>query len=217
VFVHLIDEHDVIVAQRDMYPGQGNLALSELPAGYAWTDRYTLRLSALQLAPKQLRWRVGVYDHQTGTRLRLTNDAEFVTFGEMSLQPRAAQAALLRYANNAQLINYDVQPRELKPGEALTVTLNWAGASISGDYSVSVQVLDDGANKIGSHDAPLTSQTNDVHAIPINPNAPPGVYRLLLVIYRPNDFARVPAYDGGHAGHGQFVGDQIELTRLRVK
>ena len=120
---------------------------------------------------------------------------------------------MLHYANNAQLISYNMQPRAVKPGNVLTVTLNWADAKISGDYKVSVQVLDEGANKIGSHDAPLASINNDIHTIPINKDAPPGVYRLLLVVYRPSDFARVGAYDA----RGQFVGDQIELTRLRVE
>ncbi len=213
VFVHLVDEQNVILAQRDMYPGQGNMALSELPAGYTWTDHYTLRISPLQLAPKQLRWRVGVYNQKTGARLKLADDAEFVMFDGPALEPRTNQELLLRYANNAQLISYTLQPRAVKLGDVLTVTLNWADAKISSDYSVSVQVLDEDANKIGSHDAPLASTSNDTHAIPINKDAPPGVYRLLLVVYRPSDFARVGAYDG----RGQFVGDQIELTRLRVE
>jgi hypothetical protein len=39
------------------------------------------------------------------------------------------------------------------------------------------------------------------------------VYRLLLIWYAPSDFARLPAYDA----QGQFAGDQIMLTRLRVR
>jgi len=39
------------------------------------------------------------------------------------------------------------------------------------------------------------------------------VYRLLLIWYAPSDFARLPAYDA----QGQFAGDQITLTRLRVR
>jgi 4-amino-4-deoxy-L-arabinose transferase-like glycosyltransferase len=212
VFVHLVNEYNVIVAQRDMYPGQGNLALSELPAGYAWTDRYTLRLSPLQLS-STLKWRVGLYNKDTGERLKLADGSEFVEFGRIKLLRRLSEdAALLRYTNNAQLISYNVQPRTAQPGDVLTVTLNWGAANISGDYAISVQVLDDGANKIGSRDMPLTNAPSEVYGIPINADASPGVYRLLLVIYRPSDFARVGAYDS----RGQFAGDQIELTRLRI-
>jgi hypothetical protein len=51
------------------------------------------------------------------------------------------------------------------------------------------------------------------HKLPVDSNAPPGVYWLLMVWYDPADFARTPAYDG----RGQFAGDQIELTKVRVR
>ena len=40
-----------------------------------------------------------------------------------------------------------------------------------------------------------------------------SVYRVLLVVYRPSDSAKVGAYDE----RGQYNGDQIELTKIRVK
>ena len=57
VFVHLVDQNEVIVAQRDMYPGQGSLPLSEMPVGYAWQDFYGLRLSTRLPTPDSARLR----------------------------------------------------------------------------------------------------------------------------------------------------------------
>ncbi len=221
VFVHLIDEHDVIVAQRDMYPGQGSLALSEQPAGRLWSDHYTLRLSPLTPAPKQLRWVVGVYDFQTGERLRLPNGDDRVIFGSLTLEPRKSTEPLLRYANGVELLDYTLSAAALAPGDALTITTRWRAAQpIANDLTLSLQLLDEHANKIAQRDLnqPLgqwqPGRTVEVtHILQTDPNAPPGVYRLLIVWYDPASFTRAPAYDA----RGQFAGDQIELTRVRVR
>ena len=221
VFVHLIDEHDVIVAQRDMYPGQGSLALSEQPAGRRWSDYYALRLSPLAPAPKQLRWAVGLYDLATSERLTLADGDDRAIFGSVALVERTSVEPLLRYANGLALLAYALDPPTLAPGGSLTVTTRWQAArALSADLNVSLQVLDEGANKIAQQDlGQLLTQWQAggevtlTHALAVDAGATPGVYRLLLVWYAPDDFARLPAYDA----HGQFAGDQIELTRLRVR
>ncbi|GIV83519.1 MAG: hypothetical protein KatS3mg052_0526 [Candidatus Roseilinea sp.] len=221
VFVHLIDEHDVIVAQRDMYPGQGSLALSEQPAGRRWSDRYTLRLSPLTPAPKQLRWAVGLYDHATGERLPLANGDDRALFGAIELGRRTDESPLLRYANGLDLLGYALDPSALMPGATLTVTTRWrATRPLPYDLNVSLQLLDDGANKIAQQDLgqmltqwPVGAEIALTHALAVSDDATPGVYRLLLVWYAPNNFARLPAYDA----QGQFAGDQITLTRLRIR
>ncbi|MFC1466709.1 MAG: glycosyltransferase family 39 protein [Candidatus Brachytrichaceae bacterium NZ_4S206] len=221
VFVHLIDAHDVIVAQRDMYPGQGSLALSEQPAGRLWSDRYTLRLSPLTPAPKQLRWAVGLYDHATGERLPLANGDDRAIFGSLELVSRPDETPLLRYANGLELLGYALDPPVLAPGATLTVTTRWRAAGpLPSDLNVSLQLLDDGANKIAQQDLgqPLTQWRASeavtlTHTLAVSDDATPGVYRLLLVWYAPDDFARLSAYDA----QGQFAGDQITLTRLRVR
>ncbi|BCX02286.1 MAG: hypothetical protein KatS3mg053_0224 [Candidatus Roseilinea sp.] len=221
VFVHLIDEHDVIVAQRDMYPGQGSLALSEQPAGRRWSDRYTLRLSPLTPAPKQLRWAVGLYDHATGERLPLANGDDRAIFGAIELHGRADDIPLLRYANGPELLGYTLDPSILAPGATLTVVTRWRAAHpLPRDLNVSLQLLDDGANKAAQQDLgqsltqwragePVTL----THTLAVSNQATPGVYRLLLVWYAPDDLTRLPAYDA----QGQFAGDQITLTRLRIR
>lgn len=216
VFAHLVDEDEVIVAQRDMHPGQGNLALSEVATPYAWTDRYTLRLSPLALAPKALKWRVGMYDVRTGDRLRTADGAEFADFGAMRLESRRAAPPLLSYVNGLLLRSYDIQPRAARPGEVITIELDLASLRpLDGDASVSLQLIDDAARKAAQQDFGIAAQPGpERRELRIALDAPPGVYRLLLVVYRPRDgFPRIGAYDA----RGQFAGDQIELTRVRVR
>ncbi len=221
VFVHLVDEHDVIVAQRDMYPGQGSLALSEQRVGRRWTDRYTLRIPPLAHAPRTLRWAVGLYDFATGHRLTLPNGNDRLIFGEVQLAPRAELAPLLRYVNGLVLLDYALAPTALQPGDTLRVTTRWRVESRPPrDLNISLQLLDDFAHKAAQEDQsqPISAWAAGgtltlTHQLLLSESAPPGVYRLLLVWYAPEDLARTSAYDG----QGQFVGDQIALTRLRVR
>ncbi len=223
VFVHLIDEHDVIVAQRDMHPGQGRLALSEEPAGRLWSDFYTLRIPALAYAPRVLRWAVGVYDFSTGRRLQLPDGADRVIFGALTLneRPTRADSALLHYENGLELLGYTLGASAVSPGDTLTVTTRWrASRPLEKELSVSLQLLDDLANKAAQQDIgqPLTQwapgETIQItHALVVDAGASPGIYRLLLVWYTPADFSRIVAY----GVNGQAAGDQITLTRLRVR
>lgn len=232
VFVHLLDENDVVIAQRDMYPGQGTLATSELAVGYTWSDYYRPWLPRRRAAPPQtLRWEVGLYDLQSGERLTTstpngkTDDA--LRFGTLNLVAADGPAEpLLFYQNGMQLLSYNVQPRTVGTGMPLTVTLVWRGErKPNADYTVSLQLLDEQTNKIAQHDgapangnAPTTTWAagqvvTDTHVLQLAKDAPPRVYSLLLVVYVPSDFARQGAYDERE----QFVGNQIELTRVRVR
>jgi hypothetical protein len=229
IFVHLLSADDVIIAQRDMYPGQGTLATSQLHAGYTWQDHYTVRIPNLALAGQPLRWAVGVYDLQTGQRLTSTHGIETdqgVVFGRTELTPSAGQTALLDYGNGIVMQRYEVTPTELHAGQPLSVTLHWlATRPIDTDYTVSLQLIDEQANKIAQNDsapvqgnAPSSSWAantpiTDTHVLDVSGDAAPGVYRLLLVWYLPTDFSRLGAYDA----RGLYVGTEVELTRLRVK
>jgi hypothetical protein len=230
VFVHLINDDDVIVAQRDMYPGQGSIATSEMSAGYAWSDHYTLRLSSLTPAQQRLRWAVGVYDLTTGERLIPTNvdsTDQGIVFGATEVtRSQGVTRPLINFENGIALKSYETSDGRLKPGQQLTATLVWnVSVPISKDYAVSLQLLDEHANKIAQHDgtpqdgnAPTSSwkrgsDITDVHVLSLAPDAKPGVYRLILVLYTQADFTRLGAYDE----RNQFLGTEVELTKYRVR
>lgn len=230
VYVHLVSEDGIIVAQRDMYPGQGSIATSELVPGYMWSDYYTLVIPQLTLAPQNLTWIVGLYDLQTNERLTTTHNAhtaEGLVLGSLTLAPRAVTAKpLLDYGNGIQLQRYELSSERLEAGKSFTITAYWAANKAVGtDYTVSFQLLKDDASKAAQHDsAPAggASPTSgwqagdivtDTHMLDIAGDAKPGVYRLLLVLYEPSSFARLTAYDS----NSQAAGTEVELTRLRVR
>ena len=229
VFVHLINANDVIVSQRDMYPGQGSLATSGLQPGYTWQDHYTVRIPSLAPAGQAVRWAIGVYDLETGQRLTATHGIETeqgVVFGQTTLAPSSSSAVLLDYGNGISMQRYEVTPDSLNANQSVSVTLHWvATRAINADYTVSLQLLDDKANKIAQSDsapvggnAPTSSWAvgvpiTDTHVLQVSADAPPGVYRLLLVWYLPKDFSRLGAYDT----RGLYIGTEVELVRLRVK
>lgn len=229
VYVHLLNEDNVMVGQRDMYPGQGLLATTELSAGYAWRDRYTVLLSPLLLTPQKLHWAVGLYDVSSGSRLSVTAGTysdQGVELSGFELKPAASSKLLLDYGNGIQLIRYDVSPRSLQAGQSVTVTLDWLSTTRGEqDYIVSLQLIDEKTNKVAQSDsAPVNGNAptstwvadqriEDVHVLNVSSGAPPGAYRLLLVLYRPNDFAHLGAY----ASDGIYLGDEVSLMSFAVK
>jgi hypothetical protein len=218
VFVHLINADDVIIAQRDMYPGQGNLALAEVEPGYRWTDRYTLKLPRFASADQTLRWAVGLYDRDTGGRLRLPDGAERAIFGALAVVDRTAPGVAYRYANGALLAQLAATTPNAQRGASFKVNTVWDTRVLDGPaVNVSLQVIDSAGNKAGARDLPLAAALNAgtlAFDIPIDANAPPGVYRLLLVMYVPADnFRKIGAYDGA----GNFAGEELTITQLRIR
>jgi len=227
VFVHLVDEGGVIVAQRDMHPGQGSLATAELPAGRLWSDRYTVRVSSLERAPRNGHWEVGLYDAATGERAVLAGRPgrdNAAAFGSAQILARRDPPALLHYENGVILSRYAVSPESISAGETLQVDLDWStGTRVEDDVVASVQLLDNQSAKADQSDLPPAGRPTagwpagetriDDRTLKIAPGASPGVYRLVLVLYRPGTFARV----GGYDGRGIYAGDQIELTRIRIR
>jgi len=227
VFVHLVDEDGVIVAQRDMHPGQGSLATAELPPGRLWSDRYTLKISGFERAPRNTRWEVGLYDAASGARAALSGvpgRENAVQFGAVRIMPRRDPPALLQYEPGIVLARYAISPSTIAPGEALQVDLEWsANRLVDGDFVASIQLLDARSGKAAQSDMPPAGRTTsgwragetraDSRSLVIDPGTQPGAYRLMLVVYRPETFARA----GGYDARGIYIGDQIELTRIWIK
>lgn len=227
VFVHLVDDDGVIVAQRDMHPGQGSLATAELPPGRLWSDRYTLKISGFERAPRHTHWEVGLYDAASGARAALTGASgrdNAVAFGAAQITPRRDPPALLQYEPGIVLVRYAISPSTIAPGEALKVDLEWsANRLVEDDFIASVQILDAQSGKAAQSDMPPAGRATsgwaagetraDPRTLVIAPGTQPGAYRLMVVVYRPGTFARA----GGYDARGIFIGDQIELTRIWIR
>jgi len=75
VFMHLLDEHDHLVAQQDNMPQQGRYPTSLWSPGEVVLDAYALSLPP-QMQDGRYRLRIGLYDLPTGRRLRLLGQGQ---------------------------------------------------------------------------------------------------------------------------------------------
>lgn len=211
IFVHLVDEDGVIVAQRDRYPGQGLLATTLLRPGQAWADEYVIAMPVGTIAPAKLQVAVGVYDLHDGTRLPLVNGSDVVIFGLVSLQPRTKElpnAVRQNLGGVIEMSGYEVSTRALQPGQTFTVTLYWQALQpVDVNYSVSVRVRDTFNNRWASFDAwpqngnaPTAawqpSETiTDTYTLTLDANTPPGQYSLEVVVYDSATLKTLPLWN----------------------
>jgi hypothetical protein len=75
VFVHMVDEYGLIVAQRDVLHGPGVYPTSQWSPGVQFADTYALPLPSGAFAPATARLKVGLYDYATGQRLPVSTAA----------------------------------------------------------------------------------------------------------------------------------------------
>ena len=66
VFVHLVNEEGITIAQTDTMPGGGLRPTSEWSAGETRAERYAVTIPTAAYTPDRGRWAVGLYDHKTG-------------------------------------------------------------------------------------------------------------------------------------------------------
>lgn len=95
VFLHLIDEQGLIVAQRDSYPQSGRSPTSDWQTAEPpealdrlYPDAQVLQIPPTAPAPCTCRLVFGVYDAATGARLATQAGADAVTLGWVRLAPR---------------------------------------------------------------------------------------------------------------------------------
>lgn len=234
VFVHLLDENDVVVAQRDTYPGLGLWATRLLTPGQRWADRYVLRLPLSAYAPSETRLEVGLYDLKTGERLQATGLdggalGDNVRFGVVHIVPRPGtlpNPVSFNFGNEIELVGYKLEPRSAQPGETLRLTLYWRGLrQMDRNYTVFTHVLGEGARIWGQEDAwpqdgaaPTAAWTpgqiiEDRYDLTLSPETPPAVYEIEIGLYLGETGERLRLI----APDGRPTDDNLRLMRVRVR
>jgi mannosyltransferase len=84
VFVHLIDERDGIVGQRDAEPRDGQLPTTEWKPGEVVTDPQAVPIKS-DAAPGRYRLRVGLYEVVTGERMQVGGGGTYVELGQVDV------------------------------------------------------------------------------------------------------------------------------------
>jgi 4-amino-4-deoxy-L-arabinose transferase-like glycosyltransferase len=233
LFIHLVTPEGVIIGQRDVYPGGGALATSDLRPGSAWDNPVAIYVPEGAYAPQTLSIEVGWYDLPTGERLAQADGTETFTLGTIELLPRETTLDVpnplsLNFDRQIELLGYSLNTLAPKAGDTLELTLYWrALRPVTEDYVVFAHVIDPRTLTIfaGSDAQPVgwTAPTStwvpgeivvDTHSMIVDPDTPPGIYELEIGLYlqRPDGFPRlrIVTPDGGMAN------DYAYLSRLRV-
>ena len=234
LFAHLVTADGVIIAQRDVYPGKGMLATSDLAAGYVWRNPTAIPVPPAAYAPELLTVEIGWYDLATGARLTLADGAESYVIGTVELLPRESDLGVpnplsISFDRRIELVGYELSELAPQAGSSIDLTLYWrAREPIPQDYVVFAHIVDPATTTIyaGSDAMPAnwTAPTStwqpgaiirDTHTLAVSADAPPGIYEVEIGLYlNPGDGTfprlRVVAEDGGMAN------DYAYLSRVRV-
>jgi hypothetical protein len=231
VFVHLLGEGDLPIAQRDTYPGLGSLSTTRLEPGMRWADRYVIHIPETTYAPDAAQVAVGLYSYADWTRLPASNGSDHARFGQIEV--RAAEGNVpnpisVNFDGKMALIGYDLDRRVVKPGEEIALTMYWRGLKqMDHNYSIAAQIVNDREIKVAEDsnwplkgDAPTMlwepgSLLEDPKALAVSADAAPGIYRLRITVFRRQDgeFAHLPII----SDRGEMLSHHITLTRVRVE
>lgn len=227
LYLHLVDEAGLIVAQVDTFPGGGLRPTSGWDLGGLF-DSYTVAIPQSTYAPNWARWRIGFYDHRSGERLLRDNGDQDYTFGSLVIastsdDPDLPTPLRVRFADNIALTGYHFSTRLPARGEEMTVTLHWtASGSVSESYTIFAHLLTDDFEMHGGADlnpAPLTEAWEagetfeTVHRFIVAPRAPYGLYQIEIGLYTVPDFRRLRVLDRINPAEE----DRILIGPLRIE
>jgi hypothetical protein len=234
VFVHLLGQAELLVAQRDTFPGLGLLSATRLEPAYRWRDRYVLQIPETAFAPNTAEIELGMYDTATGARFRAStpggDTGDHVRFSRIEIAPKAGDTPnplTVRFGAGMTLAGYDLDRRVARPGEEVGLTLQWeARKPMQADYTVSAQLVDVRQQKAAQVDswpqggmAPTSTwqpgQTIvDVIPLVVSLDAEPGAYDVRIAVYSivADQMRHVPVVPTD----GRMLADHIVLTQVRV-
>jgi hypothetical protein len=238
-FIHLIDEQDLMIAQRDTHPGLGRFPSSQWQPGDRFQETISIDIPEVAYTPATGTLSIGFYAPQEGYRLGVyapdgTPWGDAVQLDQVSIVPNpeagAGESAIpnsqrQNFAGEMLLLGYEYDKRQLVPGEPLAVTLYWqALADDIPDYEVQLRLLDEtGWIMETLQERPLSGQSPttdwrpgevivDRHEIDTNESIPPGVYRIQVALKNTADDQRPMIIDK----EGRWINDKLQLAELRI-
>jgi hypothetical protein len=235
VFVHLLGEGDIPIAQRDTYPGLGLLSTTSLTAwlepGSAWADRTVIRVPETAYTPDVAQVAVGLYHYADGTRLPTAEGEDHVRFGRIEVQAQSGEVPnpiSINFDDKMALVGYDLDRRVVRPGEEIALSLYWRGLQkMELNYTISAQIVSDDLVKAAEDsnwplkgDAPTMlwepgHLLEDPKTLSVRDDAPPGIYAVHITVFKKQngEFIHLPVI----SERGEMLADHVTLTNVRVQ
>ncbi|HIC94835.1 MAG TPA: hypothetical protein EYP09_11410 [Anaerolineae bacterium] len=166
-------------------------------------------------------------------RLELAFAGEALDLGTIRVLERERQFAVppiqhplrANLGDKVEFLGYDLGRTELRPGEALPLTLYWrALREMDVSYTVFTHLVGEDGRIWGQQDNPPQEGrcpttlwvegevVTDEYRIPLKPEAPPGEYVLEIGLYDARTGERLPVLDG----EGRVLDDKIVLAKIGV-
>ncbi|MDY7041558.1 MAG: glycosyltransferase family 39 protein [Chloroflexota bacterium] len=235
VFLHLLDENELVIAQRDRYPGQGSLATPLLTPGQTFADRYVLPIPATAYSPSDATLEVGLFEVNTNERLPAISVGgellgDHLRFEHIRIVPwpgKVPNPVSFNFGDKMKLVGYNLDRRVTLPGETLHLTLYWEClAEMDEDYSVFTHVLGEQNSIWAQMDsvpqrgaAPTSGWTvgqiiEDNYDLAVRQDTPPAVYDVEIGVYLPRspDYPRLRVI----SPDGRVVDNRVLLGKVRV-
>jgi hypothetical protein len=220
VFTYYYPDRDVLPAPYRRSPQELAAFLEPLRAQYR--RLYVLYWGDAEADPEGFveGW---LADHAYPAETRWYGDVRLATYGLGALPQEPATTVDASFEGGIRLAGYTV-PARVAAGEILPATLFWrVERPIEGRYKVALQLLDAGGQVVAQHDGEPAAGTRplptwapgqrvlDRHGIPVPPQAAPGSYPLIVVLYDAVTGQRLPMPDAASAPR-----DHLPLTSIRV-
>ncbi len=202
VFLHLMDEANTMVAQRDTHPGLGNFPSSLWRPGDRFLDSIRLYVPETVYAPEMGQLSIGLY--ASGAYRLAASDKEnrplgdAVQLGVVDLRPNDGDFPNNQdqnFGDEMRLVGYQYDRRSAKPGEVIEVSLFWHSLrDLDKDYIVEVRLQAEDGGEWGWADGRpsggmLPTETwhsqqivEDLHGLTIDRGTPPGRYNVIISV-----------------------------------
>lgn len=243
VFVHLLDENDLVLASQDTFPGQGTYPTRLWRVGDAFVDVYSIVVPPTAFTPSSAQLEVGLYEFDSGKRLAAYGSqgeplGDNVRFHRIEVLPHEGSdlsagsgrsvpnPVRFNFGNQIALIGYAMEGRAVRPGEEIHLTLYWeALAEMEKDYTVFTHVIGERDRIWAQMDsqpqggaAPTSTWSRgqvlmDEYHLLVELDTPPGVYDIEVGLYLAATGERLGLLD--EAGH--WMDSRVLLTKVRVR
>ena len=154
LFVHLIDDNELMVSQRDTHPGLGRYPSSEWVVGDQFIESFALYVPETAYTPGAATLSIGLWV-QDAYRVGIT-DGNGAFIGDSlpladieieALSPELPNMQATNFEDQLLLTGYRYNSQRLAPGEQLEITLHWeALVPLNQNYLVRLELIDETGN-----------------------------------------------------------------------